>query len=308
MATSWRIGRGRTLRVYAPHALYVVSRIWSLVGGMLQVACAYAMGRMLSGRYAALCAGLLVAVCFTLVQHGHYIKPGPLATGLMMLAAWAALAALRSGDARSRGWLYALAGVVDRIGLRNALQRGGGCASSRCGWADACLPPPRPFHAARRLDGLGGHATGLFLRQPLHPARLCALLARLPVYRQPVHHHGRQCGGVFPGRSPKRLGLHHHLYGAAGAGLAGAGLCRAVLRRRLPRQTPDSALGTRLDRRHDPALRGSRLAHHQTRAQRQSRHADSALCRGAGGCRRRLAGRAPAAVHAHEHAPSSPCC
>ena len=104
--------QGRTLRVYAPHALYVLSRIWSLVGGMLQVACAYAMGRMLSGRYAALCAGLLVAVCFTLVQHGHYIKPGPLATGLMMLAAWAALAALRSGDARSRGWLYTLAGVA----------------------------------------------------------------------------------------------------------------------------------------------------------------------------------------------------
>ena len=104
--------QGRTLRVYAPHSLYVFSRIWSLVGGMLQVACACALARMLSGKYAALCAGLLVAVSYTLVQHGHYTKPGPLALGMMMLAAWAALAALRTGDARSRRWLYILAGIA----------------------------------------------------------------------------------------------------------------------------------------------------------------------------------------------------
>ncbi|MXX49798.1 MAG: phospholipid carrier-dependent glycosyltransferase [Chloroflexi bacterium] len=100
---------GLTLRVYAEHRLYVVARIWSLVGGMLQVACAYALARLLGGRYAALCSGLLIAVSYTLAQHGHYMKPGPLALGWMMLAAWAALMALHASGARSRWRLYLLA-------------------------------------------------------------------------------------------------------------------------------------------------------------------------------------------------------
>lgn len=103
---------GRSLRSYAEHRLYVLSRMYSLAGGMLQVACAYAIGRMLAGRYAALCSGLLVAVCFTLVQHAHYIKPGTLATGWMMLAAWAALASLHAHDARARFRLLLLAGIA----------------------------------------------------------------------------------------------------------------------------------------------------------------------------------------------------
>ncbi len=100
---------GRSLRSYAEHRLYVLSRMYSLAGGMLQVACAYAISRVLAGRYAALCSGLLVAVCFTLVQHGHYIKPDTLATGWMMLAAWAALMALQTSGARGRWRLYLLA-------------------------------------------------------------------------------------------------------------------------------------------------------------------------------------------------------
>ena len=103
---------GRSLRSYAEHRLYVLSRLYSLAGGMLQVACAYAIGRMLAGRYAALCSGLLVAVCFTLVQHAHYIKPGTLATGWMMLAAWAALASLQARAARARFRLLLLAGIA----------------------------------------------------------------------------------------------------------------------------------------------------------------------------------------------------
>lgn len=103
---------GRSLRNYAEHRLYVFARIFSFAGGMLQVVCAYAMARLLAGRYAALCGGLLVAVCYTLVQHSHYIKPGPLATGWMMLAAWASLAALRSSRPRVRQWLLVLAGIA----------------------------------------------------------------------------------------------------------------------------------------------------------------------------------------------------
>ena len=101
---------GRSLRVYAPFSLYVAMRMYSVIGGMLMIACAYAIGRMLGGRYAALLAGLLAATSFTLVQHAHYIKPGTLAGGWMMLSAWAAIASLHA-RAPSRAWLYILAGV-----------------------------------------------------------------------------------------------------------------------------------------------------------------------------------------------------
>lgn len=100
---------GRTLRAYADFPLYVFSRMYSVFGAMLQVACAYAISRMVAGRYAALCAGLLVAVSYTLVQHAHYIKPGSLAAGWMMLAAWACISALfaRRHDRRITMWLLA---------------------------------------------------------------------------------------------------------------------------------------------------------------------------------------------------------
>ena len=97
------------LRVYAEHRLFVLARIWSLAGGMLQVACGYALARLLAGRHAALCCGLLIAVSYTLVQHGHYMKPGPLALGWMALAAWAALAALHATGGRTRFRMYLLA-------------------------------------------------------------------------------------------------------------------------------------------------------------------------------------------------------
>ncbi len=103
---------GRTLRAYAEFSLYVFSRMYSVAGGLLMVACAYSMTRLFAGRYAALCAGLLVAVSYTLVQHAHYIKPGSLATGWMTLAAWAAVASLHSRRAREQRRLYLLAGAV----------------------------------------------------------------------------------------------------------------------------------------------------------------------------------------------------
>ena len=103
---------GYSLRAYAGFPLYVMSRMYSVYGGLLMVACAYAISRLAVGRYAALCAGLLVAVTYTLVQHAHYIKPASLATGWMMLAAWACIASLYACRPRARHRLYILAGVL----------------------------------------------------------------------------------------------------------------------------------------------------------------------------------------------------
>ena len=102
---------GYNLRAYAGFPLYVMSRMYSVYGGLLMVACAYAISRMAVGRYAALCAALLTAAAYTLVQHAHYIKPASLATGWMMLAAWACIAALYTRRPRARHRLCLLAGV-----------------------------------------------------------------------------------------------------------------------------------------------------------------------------------------------------
>ena len=103
---------GRSLRAFADFSLYVMSRAYSVFGGMLSVACAYAISRMVAGRYAALCAGLLITTSYTLVQHAHYIKPGSLAAGWMMLATWACIASLYSRRTLTRQRLYILAGIV----------------------------------------------------------------------------------------------------------------------------------------------------------------------------------------------------
>ena len=103
---------GKSLRAFADFPLYVFSRMYSVFGGMLQVASAYAITRMTANRFAALSAGLLVAVSYTLVQHAHYIKPGSLATGWMMFAAWACFAALHARGQGRRKLLLLLAGVV----------------------------------------------------------------------------------------------------------------------------------------------------------------------------------------------------
>ncbi len=103
---------GQTLRNYAAFPLYVFSRVYGVLGGLLMVACAYASARIMAGRYAGLCAGLLVACSYSLVVHAHYVKPSTAATGLMMLAMWACLAALYSRGRRWRERLYILAGIA----------------------------------------------------------------------------------------------------------------------------------------------------------------------------------------------------
>ena len=104
--------QGLTLLNYAPFSLYVFSRVYSVFGGLLMVACAYAVSRLVCGRNAALFAGLIVASSYTLVTHAHYAKPNTLATGWMMLALWSGVAALYARQSRSRETLYILSGIA----------------------------------------------------------------------------------------------------------------------------------------------------------------------------------------------------
>ncbi len=112
-ADGWSLSQreGYNLRAYADFSLYVFSRMYSVFGSMITVACAYAISRIVAGRYAAICAGLLVTVSYTLVQHAHYIKPASLATGWMMLAAWACVASLAARRERKRSRMYLAAAI-----------------------------------------------------------------------------------------------------------------------------------------------------------------------------------------------------
>ncbi len=99
-------------RQYAPFHLYIIGRVYSALAGVLTVAGVYATARLLAGRRAALAAGLLTAVSYTLVQHSHYATPNSLAAACAILAVWASLVSLRTHQ-RSFFWLAgALAGLA----------------------------------------------------------------------------------------------------------------------------------------------------------------------------------------------------
>ena len=104
--------QGLTLLNYAPFSLYVFSRLYSVFGGLMMVACAYSVSRLVCGRNAAMLAGLIVASSFTLVTHAHYAKPNTLATGWMMLALWSGVSALYARQPRWRERLYILSGIA----------------------------------------------------------------------------------------------------------------------------------------------------------------------------------------------------
>ncbi len=103
---------GLPVNTYAAFPLYVMSRIFGVFSGLVMVACAYSVSRILSGRYAAICAGLLVATSFTLVTHAHYVKLSTPAAAWMMLAIWACVASLYCRNANWRHRLYLLAGAA----------------------------------------------------------------------------------------------------------------------------------------------------------------------------------------------------
>lgn len=101
-------------RQYAPFHLYVIGRVYSALGGVLGLAAVYATTRLLGGRWAAAAAGLLAAVCFTLVQHSHYTTQTSLSGGLASLCLWASCVALASTRHRRNFYLLAcgLAGLA----------------------------------------------------------------------------------------------------------------------------------------------------------------------------------------------------
>ncbi|MGB1286767.1 MAG: hypothetical protein ACPG7F_09565, partial [Aggregatilineales bacterium] len=88
----------RSLREYAPYPLYVIGRMYSVLGGLITVAAAFATARLLSGRYASIAAGLFTAVAFQLVQYAHYATTTSLSSGLTMLCIFMALKSLKSKD------------------------------------------------------------------------------------------------------------------------------------------------------------------------------------------------------------------
>ncbi|MDQ7036698.1 MAG: glycosyltransferase family 39 protein [Anaerolineae bacterium] len=103
---------GVNLRTIAPFSLYFFSRLYSVLAGVIAVACAYGILRRVSGRFAALMAALLLATSFILVQHAHYIKPGTPSAGLMMLALWASVMALYSRKLQSTYSFYIASGML----------------------------------------------------------------------------------------------------------------------------------------------------------------------------------------------------
>ena len=159
------------LRVFAGHHLYVFSRMYSVIGGMITLASCYAITRVLAGRYAALCAGLLIASCYTLVQHSHYVKPGSLATGWMMLAAWVSVVALYTRRRTSRVRFYILAGAITGLAATtryNTLQRAG--CGSLCvrRWPCSALSSPDEANVALFHNSLVDYANRVLRGKSLH--------------------------------------------------------------------------------------------------------------------------------------------
>jgi hypothetical protein len=98
-------------REIASFDLYVIARVYSALGGVVAAAAAYAAARRLNGRAAAACAGLLVAVAFPLVQHGHYATTSSLAAGFAALSVWAGVMSATTDGRRALAW-FALAGAA----------------------------------------------------------------------------------------------------------------------------------------------------------------------------------------------------
>ncbi len=101
---------GVTARQQAPFPLYTIGRTFSALGGLLAVAGVYATARLISGRYAAVAAGMLAAVSFLLVQHAHYATTSSLSAGFSILVLWAVIRALKTPH--QAGWGLAFAGVA----------------------------------------------------------------------------------------------------------------------------------------------------------------------------------------------------
>src|SRR5690606_13047121 len=80
--------QGVSERSITPFPLYIVSRTYSVLGGIVGVAAIYATARRISGHQGAMGAGLLAATAFPLVQHAHYMTTNSIAMGFVSVAIW----------------------------------------------------------------------------------------------------------------------------------------------------------------------------------------------------------------------------
>jgi hypothetical protein len=103
-------------RSISPFPLYVVSRAWSMLGGLLAVAGTYAAARTVAGRRGAAAAGLVAACALPLVQHAHYSTTSSLAAGFAAVAVWASLTAAHRPHT---GWLLVLGGMSAGLAAGN---------------------------------------------------------------------------------------------------------------------------------------------------------------------------------------------
>lgn len=107
---------GVNQRQFAPFPLYVIGRVYSMLGGMLAVAGATATGRLLAGSRAGFAAGIIVAVALPMVQHAHYATTSSLAAGFVSVAIWASLIVIKCPH--KKRWLL-LAGVAAGLAAGN---------------------------------------------------------------------------------------------------------------------------------------------------------------------------------------------
>ena len=117
------IRRDQSGRFYAPFHLYIIGRVYSVLGGMLAVASTMALARLFTDKRTMLIAGVLAVVCLPLVQHAHYATTSSLATGFATLAIWFGVISLRVNTNR-RWWFFFAAAVCTGLATGNRYNAG----------------------------------------------------------------------------------------------------------------------------------------------------------------------------------------
>jgi len=97
-------------RSYAAFPLYLIGRVYSMLGGVLAVAAGYGLARLMMKNLAASLSALLMAMSYPLIQHSHYATTSSLAAGFTMLCLWACAVTLKQRQPRLRFFL--LAGIA----------------------------------------------------------------------------------------------------------------------------------------------------------------------------------------------------
>ena len=106
-----QVREGANLRTIAPFKLYFFSRMYSVLAGLVTLACAYSIVRRVSGRFAAFMVALMLATAYLQVQHAHYTKPEMPSIALMMLVLWASVMALYARKISTTYGMYVVSGI-----------------------------------------------------------------------------------------------------------------------------------------------------------------------------------------------------